>query len=48
VVCNGSLIAGQMLTITLAADHRILYGADATRFLAEVRRRLEAPEALSA
>jgi pyruvate dehydrogenase E2 component (dihydrolipoamide acetyltransferase) len=48
VVRNGSLIAGQMLTITLAADHRILYGADATRFLAEVRRRLEAPEALSA
>ena len=32
-----------MMTATLACDHRILYGADAAAFLAEIRRLLEAP-----
>jgi pyruvate dehydrogenase E2 component (dihydrolipoamide acetyltransferase) len=36
-----------MLTATMASDHRILYGADAARFLARVRELLEAPAALS-
>jgi pyruvate dehydrogenase E2 component (dihydrolipoamide acetyltransferase) len=29
--------------MTLSSDHRILYGADAARFLAEVRAGLESP-----
>ncbi|MHB1810644.1 MAG: 2-oxo acid dehydrogenase subunit E2 [Solirubrobacteraceae bacterium] len=32
-----------MLTLTLSCDHRILYGADAARFLAEIRQLLERP-----
>lgn len=35
------------LTLTLACDHRILYGASAAEFLAEVRRLLEAPLAMA-
>lgn len=31
------------MTLTLVADHRILYGADAARFLSEVRDLLESP-----
>jgi pyruvate dehydrogenase E2 component (dihydrolipoamide acetyltransferase) len=34
-------------SLALACDHRILYGADAARFLARVRELLEAPAALS-
>jgi pyruvate dehydrogenase E2 component (dihydrolipoamide acetyltransferase) len=32
-----------LLTLTLSCDHRILYGADAARFLADVKALLEAP-----
>jgi pyruvate dehydrogenase E2 component (dihydrolipoamide acetyltransferase) len=35
-----------MLTLTLSCDHRILYGADASLFLAEVKQLLEEPLAL--
>jgi pyruvate dehydrogenase E2 component (dihydrolipoamide acetyltransferase) len=35
------------MTITLACDHRILYGADAAQFLARVRALLEQPLALA-
>ena len=38
--------AAQM-TVTLACDHRILYGADAARFLARIRELLEQPAALT-
>ena len=31
------------MTLTLTCDHRILYGADAARFLADVKDLLEAP-----
>jgi pyruvate dehydrogenase E2 component (dihydrolipoamide acetyltransferase) len=31
------------MTLTLAADHRILYGADGARFLADVSSLLESP-----
>jgi pyruvate dehydrogenase E2 component (dihydrolipoamide acetyltransferase) len=31
------------MTLTLTADHRILYGADAARFLDEVKTLLESP-----
>jgi pyruvate dehydrogenase E2 component (dihydrolipoamide acetyltransferase) len=33
----------QLMTLTLSCDHRAVYGADAARFLSEVRRLLEAP-----
>lgn len=36
------------MTLTLVCDHRILYGADAARFLSRVRELLEAPDALAA
>ena len=32
-----------LLTLTLSCDHRILYGADAARFLARIRELLETP-----
>ena len=35
------------MTITLACDHRILYGADAAQFLARIRELLENPLALA-
>ncbi len=31
------------MTLTLSCDHRILYGADAAQFLADIRAGLEAP-----
>jgi pyruvate dehydrogenase E2 component (dihydrolipoamide acetyltransferase) len=36
VVRDGAVVAGHELTVTLACDHRILYGAHAARFLAEI------------
>ena len=33
-----------MLTLTLACDHRILYGADAAVFLARIRELLQSPD----
>ncbi|MGI8513387.1 MAG: dihydrolipoamide acetyltransferase family protein, partial [Solirubrobacteraceae bacterium] len=46
VVVDGEVVARHTMDVTLACDHRILYGADAARFLARVRERLEAPIAL--
>ena len=43
VVRDGEIVARQTLTLTLAIDHRILYGADAAQFLARVRALLEQP-----
>lgn len=43
VVRDGALAVGRVATITLNCDHRVLYGADGARLLAEVRRQLEAP-----
>lgn len=40
---HGEIVDRSLLTLTLSCDHRILYGADAARFLAEVRALLEAP-----
>jgi pyruvate dehydrogenase E2 component (dihydrolipoamide acetyltransferase) len=48
VVRDGAITAAVMMTATLAADHRILYGADAARFLTDVRDRLQAPIGLLA
>jgi pyruvate dehydrogenase E2 component (dihydrolipoamide acetyltransferase) len=41
------IVVRQTLTVTLACDHRILYGADAARFLARIRELLEEPAALT-
>jgi pyruvate dehydrogenase E2 component (dihydrolipoyllysine-residue acetyltransferase) len=35
VVRDGELVPGRAMTVTLACDHRILYGAAAARFLRE-------------
>jgi pyruvate dehydrogenase E2 component (dihydrolipoamide acetyltransferase) len=43
VVHEGEIVARRRMTISLAADHRLLYGADAARFLARVRELLEQP-----
>ncbi len=40
---DGELVARDQMTLTLVSDHRILYGADAARFLGDVRAALEAP-----
>ncbi|MDX6691296.1 MAG: hypothetical protein QOG15_2753 [Solirubrobacteraceae bacterium] len=47
VVRNGELVARHTMAITLACDHRILYGADAAEFLARIRALLEQPLALA-
>jgi pyruvate dehydrogenase E2 component (dihydrolipoamide acetyltransferase) len=46
VTPEGSIAVRQIMTLTLVSDHRILYGASAARFLADVRSALEAPLAL--
>lgn len=40
---DGAVVIRPMATLTLAADHRILYGADAAAFLVDVQRFLEHP-----
>jgi pyruvate dehydrogenase E2 component (dihydrolipoamide acetyltransferase) len=47
VVHDGAVQARNTMTVTLACDHRILYGADAAKFLARIRELLEAPAALT-
>lgn len=46
LVRDGALVAGHAMSLTLTCDHRIVYGADAARFLAHVRQLLEEPLAL--
>ncbi|HEY1834331.1 MAG TPA: dihydrolipoamide acetyltransferase family protein [Solirubrobacteraceae bacterium] len=47
VVRDGELTARSTMSLTLVCDHRILFGAEAARFLARVRELLEAPVALT-
>jgi pyruvate dehydrogenase E2 component (dihydrolipoamide acetyltransferase) len=47
VVHDGLVVPRHVMTVTLACDHRILYGADAAHFLARVRELLETPGALT-
>jgi pyruvate dehydrogenase E2 component (dihydrolipoamide acetyltransferase) len=47
VVQANEILARNTLAVTLACDHRILYGADAARFLARIRELLEEPAALT-
>jgi pyruvate dehydrogenase E2 component (dihydrolipoamide acetyltransferase) len=44
---SGAIEARQMMGVTLACDHRILYGADGAQFLARVRELLESPLGLA-
>jgi len=46
VVRDGELVARHTMGVTLACDHRILYGAEAAEFLARIRALLERPLAL--
>ena len=41
VVRDGSIVPGHVMTLVLASDHRIFYGADAAQFLARIRQLLE-------
>jgi pyruvate dehydrogenase E2 component (dihydrolipoamide acetyltransferase) len=47
VVRDGEVAAGQVMGVTLACDHRILYGAEGAEFLARVRALLEEPLGLA-
>jgi len=44
---DGEIVDRHLMTLTLSCDHRILYGADAARFLARIRELLEHPLALA-
>jgi pyruvate dehydrogenase E2 component (dihydrolipoamide acetyltransferase) len=41
VVRDGEVVPGQTMVLTLACDHRILYGAHAAAFLQEIKAHLE-------
>jgi pyruvate dehydrogenase E2 component (dihydrolipoamide acetyltransferase) len=47
VVREGAIVVRHVMPVTLACDHRILYGAQAAEFLAHIRTRLEHPAALA-
>ena len=47
VVRDGEIAAAHLMPMTLACDHRILYGADGARFLARIRALLEEPLGLA-
>ena len=40
---DGQLVEQHLMTLTLSCDHRILYGADAARFLSDIRAAIETP-----
>lgn len=44
---EGSVIARDMMSVTLVCDHRIVYGAEAARFLARMGELLAQPEELA-
>jgi pyruvate dehydrogenase E2 component (dihydrolipoamide acetyltransferase) len=43
VVADDEIVVRPVMTLTLACDHRVLYGADGARFLARLRELLEQP-----
>jgi pyruvate dehydrogenase E2 component (dihydrolipoamide acetyltransferase) len=47
VVRDGEIVVGNVMPMTLACDHRILYGADGARFLDRIRDLLEEPLGLA-
>jgi pyruvate dehydrogenase E2 component (dihydrolipoamide acetyltransferase) len=46
VAADGTVSARRIMELTVSADHRIVYGADAADFLGTVRKRLERPAGL--
>jgi pyruvate dehydrogenase E2 component (dihydrolipoamide acetyltransferase) len=46
IVKEGSVVAGKTMRLTLSADHRVLDGADAARFLKTLQKYLENPSLL--
>jgi pyruvate dehydrogenase E2 component (dihydrolipoamide acetyltransferase) len=46
-VRNGEIVPANLMNVTLACDHRILYGAEGAEFLARVRGLLEEPVSLA-
>jgi pyruvate dehydrogenase E2 component (dihydrolipoamide acetyltransferase) len=40
---DGEIVDRKLMTLTVSADHRAVYGADAARFLADLRALLESP-----
>ncbi len=46
VVRDGQIIVARMMRVTISADHRVHDGAYAAKFLAELKRILEAPEGI--
>jgi pyruvate dehydrogenase E2 component (dihydrolipoamide acetyltransferase) len=46
-VRDGEIAAAQVMTLNLACDHRILYGADGAQFLDRIRSLLEEPVGLA-
>jgi pyruvate dehydrogenase E2 component (dihydrolipoamide acetyltransferase) len=47
VVRDGEIVVGNVMPMTLACDHRILYGADGARFVDRIRKLLEEPLGLA-
>ena len=47
VIRSGELETARLMGVTLACDHRILYGADGAEFLARIRALLEEPLGLA-
>ncbi len=47
IVRGGEVVTSQVMTLNLACDHRILYGADGARFLDRIRALLEEPLGLA-
>ena len=46
VVRDGGVVAADMMTATLSADHRVVDGADGARFIGEIKHILENPFSL--
>lgn len=46
VVVDGRLVAGTTMEVALSCDHRVVYGAEAARFLGRLRQLLEHPSLL--
>jgi pyruvate dehydrogenase E2 component (dihydrolipoamide acetyltransferase) len=47
VVHDDQIVVRQVMDVTLACDHRILYGADAALFLARIKELLQHPLAMA-
>ena len=46
IVRDDEIVIGQMMTVALSSDHRVVDGADSARFLSDLKRMLENPLSL--